>query len=1111
MSQLAAQEMLSAASPSHSARYSDVPNSGVAQAALPAQTTPRADSLSTLPTERTAYKLAMQLRHFQGCTHEEHAEADRQHQEHHYRPDVHSACSSFEEITRLISGVNIGGTPLPDVLRNPELMKPSDLSEGFDLKAAFEGTSPIAFPEDVGTPNEKLPRNLCLQQHHHSSNKGRAAKIRFDIDSVCCFPNSLAFAQNGIDWHPRAHSILNLDADIHFSLTVPAYNSRGDMATRNLPLHKIPHYCFGSVAGSIKSLQIFIFFPELHLESQYKHTTYLSKQDQQLWLDVVLLPAVSKTVNDSTLMSFLPASEDNASIGVTTVSGETSKRKQSTREQLLAYRLQHQYLDQLWTSILERIAENPSLSRFNGATLFAHAKNTKLAYMAEDLTFAYKRWEETWTEIAHPQFYSKDRTYVDIAKTVTSEDYANLSDSVPEQFEAETFLWKRCCLESYARTRVKLLEDGKRAKGSPRVTTYPWATMRDTMGQTLSTVPHRQENMDGLVYSQFYATIKTPFDVSKVYVFDNEAIENLALDPGYIRSLQQQGGGATFSENVCKGSYLHSKGRAFSNLRDNQRRSYGIREEHRISLAMMDEICEQWCNWDLYDDSIDNIQSPLPYFIVSSQQLFAFLYAQINKYCFLFEHTLAHTARTYSLPETMVMVVALRALRFCYGSNMLFKESLLYKDRWEQTRGQGVVVKEGLGMQETMKRCGLGWFLPKFSWATRRLAQPHGDNMLVGNLLMHAEYKRRWKAVKDLKDVFLRFSQATGWYQQYNVQQNPQLLHTWLEYLHALNLEQFNADVWSSMLAAHKSHPEMSPAALKQDGNMTFCYRGMKHMFLQEGVVTPPHIVTGNKMRFATVNKLLDFLFLWDDDQERLGWGSKPYRLILQKSFEFVESQLGYRKASRWLDEFFYLVRLTHWILPYPSNKALIASTKESCRQNLTGRMMWFSAVFANPNMIALPFEKPPKTLFNLVYQAHRSSGREGAHDQAWEAQVLIKTCRKQGLLILGCDKTEEYWIAGRTSAGTKGFLPIWERGMPPTLLMQEKIRDLSLNELDELMVGFMQEQGAAEKRAEVLMEAVSAASATPLRSISIAQVSQQTRKERSKSGSVFVPSTDST
>lgn len=234
----------------------------------------------------------------------------------------------------------------------------------------------------------------------------------------------------------------------------------------------------------------------------------------------------------------------------------------------------------------------------------------------------------------------------------------------------------------------------------------------------------------------------------------------------------------------------------------------------------------------------------------------------MNKYCMLFEHILANTGRMVSLQESIVMVITLRALRFCYGSNLLQKESLLFKDRWERTRGTDVVVREGLGMQQTMDICGLGWFLPKFNWVSRRVAQPHCDNMLVGNLLMHAEYKRRWKAVKDLSDVYTRFHQATQWFTRYNVEQNPQLLKKWLEYLIALNLEQFDADVWLAMLAAHKTHPELSEAALAQNGNIPFCYRGMHKMFLEDGVRAPPHIATGNHIRITTVRKLLDFLFL---------------------------------------------------------------------------------------------------------------------------------------------------------------------------------------------------------------------------------------------------------
>ncbi|KAF1970451.1 hypothetical protein BU23DRAFT_473608, partial [Bimuria novae-zelandiae CBS 107.79] len=52
----------------------------------------------------------------------------------------------------------------------------------------------------------------------------------------------------------------------------------------------------------------------------------------------------------------------------------------------------------------------------------------------------------------------------------------------------------------------------------------------------------------------------------------------------------------------------------------------------------------------------------------------------INKYYFLFKHTLTHTTRTYLLPKTIVIVITLRALYFCYDSNLLARESLLYKN-----------------------------------------------------------------------------------------------------------------------------------------------------------------------------------------------------------------------------------------------------------------------------------------------------------------------------------------------------------------------------------------------------------------------------------------------
>ncbi|KFZ11705.1 hypothetical protein V502_07447 [Pseudogymnoascus sp. VKM F-4520 (FW-2644)] len=676
---------------------------------------------------------------------------------------------------------------------------------------------------------------------------------------------------------------------------------------------------------------------------------------------------------------------------------------------------------------------------------------------------------------ANPEFYNKDRTYVDLAKQVTSEDSALPYDQLPEDHEAEVFLWKKCCLDAYAKTRAGLNPDGSKAKGNPKRTTYAWATMRDTMGQTLFAAPQGAETKDGLIYSQFYGLIKTPFDSAKVYVFDNDSVENLALDPGYVRSLQQEGGGITFSKGVCEFSYLHSKKRACANLLDNRWKSYGIREEHRISMSMMEEIHQQWVQWDLYDaDDEGDGSSPLPYYIVPTRDLLDFLYAQINKYCFIFEHILAHTAKTYSLPETMVMVVALRALRFCYGSNLIQRESLLCKDRWEVRRGQKIVVKEGLGMHDSMERCGLGWFWPKFNWATWRLAEPHGENMLVGNALMHEEYKRRWRAVKDLRDVFIRFNQAELWYEKYNMRSNRGLEKAWLEYLILLNIEQFDADVWSALLKANKRSHELQPSAGQWIDVMQFCYRDMKKMFMANGAACGPHLVTGNKMRFEKVMDVMNFLFLWDE-QEWPGWGNKPYRVILQKTFEMLERRLGYRRADKWLDEFLHVVWLTHWLLPYPSNAALITSTKTSHRQGLTQRTMWFSTMYANPEIVEVLLRGLLSTMASLVWQAGRRTFGEGKEHEAFRTLQLLAAFKAQGVEECG---QEEYWVAGKASVGLKGFVGLWERGRPPRLKMLEDMRKKTLDELESLMAGLSQESASQDLGSRVSSESDDSAEA---------------------------------
>ena len=74
---------------------------------------------------------------------------------------------------------------------------------------------------------------------------------------------------------------------------------------------------------------------------------YLSKQDQQLWFDNILNPAINKTIGSSNILEHYPATLCIAKIDSTTTSAERPAKKQSAREQLLRHAMQLQYLDLL--------------------------------------------------------------------------------------------------------------------------------------------------------------------------------------------------------------------------------------------------------------------------------------------------------------------------------------------------------------------------------------------------------------------------------------------------------------------------------------------------------------------------------------------------------------------------------------------------------------------------------------------------------------------------------------------------------------------------------------------------------------------------------------------
>ena len=112
---------------------------------------------------------------------------------------MHSTCKCLEQIIQLLNRVYNSSRPLLNIINNPKIIKKQlYLPKGLNLKAVFKGTSLTVYPKDASIYNKNLPYSLYLGQHYNCSKKERSAGVTFNVDSVCYFPSSLAFAQRGI-------------------------------------------------------------------------------------------------------------------------------------------------------------------------------------------------------------------------------------------------------------------------------------------------------------------------------------------------------------------------------------------------------------------------------------------------------------------------------------------------------------------------------------------------------------------------------------------------------------------------------------------------------------------------------------------------------------------------------------------------------------------------------------------------------------------------------------------------------------------------------------------------------------------------------------------------
>ncbi|KAG6978004.1 hypothetical protein FocnCong_v021628 [Fusarium oxysporum f. sp. conglutinans] len=468
-----------------------------------------------------------------------------------------------------------------------------------------------------------------------------------------------------------------------------------------------------------------------------------------------------------------------------------------------------------------------------------------------------------------------------------------------------------------------------------------------------------------------------------------------------------------------------------------------------------------------------------------------FLHSHINRYCFLFEHIKSQTGPSYSLPETAVMVMALRSLRFSM-SGIIAKEPLLWRDRWRQGRSttpqndqqqDDEVELEGLGLYKSSRDYGLGWWLPgKFDWDKWRFKNDVGDRIIANHHIIQRDYGRQWRVIQDIRDVHARMWQAYKWAQHYSVRERPVNRGIWLEYLYSTVIELFQCDVWAEAVKSldwttGSDLNEKAATEFSKSDPPDYCYDVLQDLFHDRRrsiSQTRPYLLTGNKVRSLDIWDLVCDLLGFDLHEGRLEprkhHKTTPYRIAVRRSFELISEVLGCAEATRWFMKLGRLLLLTHWILPWPSTTNIISTTKESRKKGLKRRLIWVSIVYATPDLLRLyscrstvpicPMEDRERqiTIRDKLCETMITTSARRFGTSGWtpESDPLDRRFHWAPDDLLQCTATtlfvDAFNIGRAVEPCSNGKIyPLAERGRPPILRLVKRIRNSTLEELDQL------------------------------------------------------------
>ena len=853
-------------------------------------------------TLATARRLIQQLRDFQGCS-----------------PAKHLADMAKHKARGLINHNDLAAAvrgDIPNVLNYEKTLleqKTTRMPSPGELREAFEG----------GHSQRWGPRHICL---HAEKTSVRPPQLAYDVDSFMGFASSLGVAKQGITLLPAPQKIQNIHSHLHIGLNVEYMDETGKVHVQtNKPLRDIPHFQFARINGEVP-VDLYVLFPRLINGS--KVFTALSNEQLERWWRCIVTPAIYDSHDSHVTQHIQPTFGDGL---------RWSKAKQTemrlnmtggyqTQQQLGIF-LQADVLDDVWQAMILKVRSRPDCRDFEDMQLYFAAKGIKLKYKTGPNRPSLLQGMEFYEAAMHQMFDTKytdlDEFWIDQGKETCAPDHCIYDRKMEKDKQAQIYLYRTCCIKSF-------VENMYEGKGVHRF--YQVALLNDAAN--VSSVPARGSTLQlgGLACSQLYASYKEALDAAKTYPFANIGLEELALDPKIRRTFANAAESTPRSVEVLQRAYAHCKVRLSKSTMHSVNKSFGVREEYRITLRLFLAIMKL-LREDEDIDAEETTTEVLPYVWPVRTKLFMkYLWGNANKFAAGFElvaNSCAPAEVTWEQTKSMIMF--LRCLRYCTGSSVLAEDSSLWTGKIESENG----AWHGLGFGASMKKFGYAWMRPLMDWKQLIFKEKYSRQIRFGNFSLALQYKARWESIRNIKTNYINIEACRGWMSRYKSNEaRAEVIKCMIH----LCLQQFRLDVTAYL---NPSDKELQREILED--KVQLCVDDIARILGEE-----PYLVKGNKTKAKSFYEV--FEQLWGTGTivgERKGWKNKPYRVLYQTAEKIVVAGLEDRNAKAvWKSSFYEELHKYHWVYPVPEAIAGCFVSKEK------GKRKWWSLLGGGSNTL---------------------------------------------------------------------------------------------------------------------------------------------------------------